>query len=638
MTHRHFCAVRTNRAEVRLAFSLAALIVFAGCSGKPSPTLSRAPVGRSPAEPSRPDPAAGLSAAQGLSGDERERFYHLDMGGEIIPLDWLRALESSRTGKPFLEDIERFGLLPDPANRDGLPIGLTAAESRDSRLIGKMVGLNCAACHTAELTFRGRRLRIDGGAGMFDATAFATDLTESIASTVGSAKRLLAFVGRLHKLRGGEPTAAVATSSRSDLLGELAAVESLATVGAAEKALVEHLTLLIEKELERSPTQPARLSLRQRLDQAVHDAKSLVGEVEHGELGDILKKEAGKVLSKIEDREAAVRDAIEHAVVQVRLLKARVELLKKMKSLQSLATTEAGPGRADDFATARNTLFDEQFAIAATAPCSIPPLWNTTAMTWTDWDGNTTSAMGRSMATALAGGASFDPETYISTVSPRNLYEFEKLVAKIQPPVWPGDTFGPIDKDKAARGAALFEQHCAKCHVTESGPPPDLLYNLEQLGTDPARAENFATNLGERPFADALRDAVGKYLDRAYKEFGISEQEAKQMEAGHPNQWRPTRKYASRPLVAVWATAPYLHNGSVPTLDDLLRPAAGRPKSFAVGHGEFDPVKVGLAAAEAGAGFVFDTSKPGNSNAGHEFGTDLPDDDRRAIIEYLKAP
>ncbi len=431
--------------------------------------------------------------------------------------------------------------------------------------------------------------------------------------------------------------AAVATASRSRLLSELVAAEPLATAGAAEKAFVEHLTAIIDKELERSPTEPARFSLKQSLGQAGHDVTSLVGEIAHGDLGDILKKEAGKVFSKIEDHEAAVRDAIEHAVVQVRLLKARVELLKKMKSLQSLATTEAGPGRADDFATARNTLFDEQFAIAATAPCSIPPLWNTTAMTWTDWDGNTTSAMGRSMATALAGGASFDPETYISTVSPRNLYEFEKLVAKIQPPVWPGDTFGPIDKDKSARGAALFGQHCAKCHVTGSGPPPDLLYDLDQLGTDPARAENFATNLGDRRFADALRDVVGKYLDRAYKEFGVSEQEANQMEAGHPNQWRPTRKYASRPLVAVWATAPYLHNGSVPTLDDLLRPSVGRPKSFAVGHGEFDPVKVGLAAGDAGAGFVFDTSKPGNPNAGHEFGTDLPSNDRKAITEFLKA-
>jgi RoxA-like, cytochrome c-like len=363
-----------------------------------------------------------------------------------------------------------------------------------------------------------------------------------------------------------------------------------------------------------------------------------VGEILHGDLRGILEKDAGKVLSQIEDREAAVRDAIEHVVERVRLMKARVELLKKMKSLQNLPATDAGPGRADDFATARNALFDEQFAIAATAPCSIPPLWNTTEMFWTDWDGNTTSAMGRSMATALAGGASFDPETFVSTVSPRNLFEFELLIRKMQPPIWPAEIFGSIDRSSADRGAALFRQNCANCHPTDPGPPPDLQFDLKEIGTDPARAENFTRPLGDRSFADALRDAVGRYLQRANEEHGITAEEAREMEAGHPNQWRSTGKYASRPLIAVWATAPYLHNGSVPTLDDLLQPAIKRPTTFAIGHSEFDPVKVGLSAAtDDRPRFLFDTSKPGNANTGHEFGTDLSDSDRRAIVEFLKS-
>src|SRR5579871_2370384 len=107
------------------------------------------------------------AAVQGWSAGERQRFAHGAIGSELLPLAWAKALVSARTGKPFLEQPERFGLLADPDDPDGLPVGLSAAESPDLRLSGRVVGLNCAACHTAELTCRGKRLRVDGGAGMF---------------------------------------------------------------------------------------------------------------------------------------------------------------------------------------------------------------------------------------------------------------------------------------------------------------------------------------------------------------------------------------------------------------------------------------------------------------------------------------
>jgi mono/diheme cytochrome c family protein len=573
---------------------------------------------------------------QGLTGSDLERFYHLDMGGEIIPLDWLKALQSSVTGKPFLENVERFGLWADPKSTDGLPIGLTASESRNSRLAGKMVGLNCAACHTAEITFQGRRLRIEGGAGMFNASAFAKELSESITATIGSKTRLFEFIGRLHS-RAGEQSSGAAQSDASHLIGELQNSESLASAGAAEKAFVEYLEQIAEHEQNSPAIQQPSLSLKSRVEQTRQELQTRAGEVLRGDIATILEREAGKVLSRIEDRESAVRAVIEHVVEQVRLIKARVAFLKKMHALQNLPTTDPGPGRADDFATARNALFAEQFAIEATAPCSIPPLWNTADMTWTDWDGNTTSAMGRSMATALAGGASFDPDTFVSTVSPRNLFEFEQLVRKIQPPAWPAEMLGPIDRARADHGANLFREKCATCHPMDAGVPPDLLYDVAEIGTDPSRATNFTRPLGDRPFADALRDVIGKYMQQANHAHGITAEEAKEMEAGHPNQWRPTGKYASRPLHAVWATAPYLHNGSVPTLDDLLRPATQRPQSFRVGHTEFDPVKVGIAASADASSFVFDTSKTGNANTGHEYGADMNDSDRQAVIEFLKS-
>jgi hypothetical protein len=114
--------------------------------------------------------------------------------------------------------------------------------------------------------------------------------------------------------------------------------------------------------------------------------------------------------------------------------------------------------------------------------------------------------------------------------------------------------------------------------------------------------------------------------------------------------------YRARPLDGVWATAPYLHNGSVPTLDDMLKPQAERPSKFCVGPLEFDPVKVGLSGGETEsceAGLtLLDTQQRGNSNRGHSFeaaagiegaalpagvlGRKLTEGERSALVEYLK--
>ena len=97
------------------------------------------------------------------------------------------------------------------------------------------------------------------------------------------------------------------------------------------------------------------------------------------------------------------------------------------------------------------------------------------------------------------------------------------------------------------------------------------------------------------------------------------------------------RAYKGRSLNGIWATAPYLHNGSVPTLYDLLLPADQRPKKFMVGSRKLDPDKVGFEHdLDKYNGFLFDTSLPTNSNAGHEYGTGLTDPERKDLVAYLK--
>ena len=105
-------------------------------------------------------------------------------------------------------------------------------------------------------------------------------------------------------------------------------------------------------------------------------------------------------------------------------------------------------------------------------------------------------------------------------------------------------------------------------------------------------------------------------------------------------RFRKTAGYANHPLDGIWARAPYLHNGSIPTLRDLLEPPEARPAVFYRGYDVYDQVRVGFVTnvpEERGRRFFrYDTSIPGNSNAGHLYGTTLPEPDKQGLVEYLK--
>jgi mono/diheme cytochrome c family protein len=210
----------------------------------------------------------------------------------------------------------------------------------------------------------------------------------------------------------------------------------------------------------------------------------------------------------------------------------------------------------------------------------------------------------------------------------------EALARKIRPPVWPAADFGAIDEAKRKHGSQLYDQLCAGCHehLAAGGKVNDGKMALDQIGTDPLRAENFARPVNQIAFDIAISDALKKVTRKAG---GAVPDE---------NQWRVTREYALRPLVASWATAPYLHNNSVPTIYDLLLPEEQRPSGFWVGHRDYDPEKLGYttpAKDQQPPGRVwFDTTLPGNSNKGHsgaKFGTTLSDADRKDLLEYLKS-
>ena len=172
----------------------------------------------------------------------------------------------------------------------------------------------------------------------------------------------------------------------------------------------------------------------------------------------------------------------------------------------------------------------------------------------------------------------------------------------------------PIDKALAAAGASVFAASCAGCHAP-GGARTGTIIPQTEVGTDRHRMDMWTTAAAT-----------------AYNAYGAAH-------AWKFSNFRHTDGYVAMPHDGLWLTGPFLHNGSVPSLADLLEPVEARPKQFWRGYDVYDPARVGFVTSGPEAqreGTFLDTSRPGNSNAGHTYGTELPAASKRALLEYMK--
>lgn len=264
----------------------------------------------------------------------------------------------------------------------------------------------------------------------------------------------------------------------------------------------------------------------------------------------------------------------------------------------------SGPGRNDAFGLLSASLLN---APQPYAPIKFGLVWNVEKRTWVHWDGNTNSPIARNLLASLGLGAPMHgrrADLDFATVKRQT-----DLSEKIRPPRYPFK----IDKTAAKRGAAHYETKCNSCH---GGPESDKrLYPVAEVGTDPNRASMFTEKL-----AGSFNKFLAELEAEGYeppKEFGV----------------RSTGKYWAASLEGVWARSPYLHNGSVRTMQELLTPPVQRAKTFHRGSQEFDTTQMGFT--DTGP-YVLDASTPGNSNAGHDYGTALTAAQKRDLLEYLK--
>jgi mono/diheme cytochrome c family protein len=263
-----------------------------------------------------------------------------------------------------------------------------------------------------------------------------------------------------------------------------------------------------------------------------------------------------------------------------------------------------GPGRVDTFNPYKVLLKLPVDDVVGTV--DLPSLWNQRmrARMWLHWDGNNDSLEERNKSAAIGAGATPD------SLNLDSMRRIENWILDLKPPAFPE---ARVDKAKAQDGKRVWDQACASCHSTES-PMIGQVTTIGNVGTDPERLNSFNPEIARG------MNTIGE---------------------GKPwrfNHFRKTNGYANMPLDGLWLRAPYLHNGSVPTLRALLFPDE-RPAVFYRAYDVYDFANVGFisSGAEAEAqGVRFDTTLKGNSNVGHVYGANLSRQDRELLLEYLK--
>jgi hypothetical protein len=534
---------------------------------------------------------------QNWSPAQSTQFYFTEQGSQILPYDWFLALEQADSTTSFHDNqnMLKYRYLPQnpgAMNPDGLPVGFVASKG----LGRSWLGLTCAACHTTEIHLGSTGYRIDGAPTHGDIQGLLTALTGTLMQTRSDPAKFGRFAAKV-----------LGTSNNAANQAELQA--QLATV------MTTRVNYNLRNFAGYNPNQfpPPPLAHFGRLD--------AVG--------------------------AIVNEVYYHAV-----------------KAADLTSPIVG-------------------AMLADAPVSYPCLWDTPQHDVVQWLGIARNGgpldvftLSRNVGQVLGVFADFTiPESpsllplgYSSTVAFESLGDLENLLKSLWSPLWPDD-FPKIDQAAAAQGAQLYQANCVSCHalIDRTDPNRKVIAVMNDSGTDPRASSNFFNRTGPSgklngvnvnfvpftpkipPVADAdsmlTNEVIGVILGRfrpappdelAQTNFRGTRQTGVRLALVHQGF-----KYKARPLNGIWATAPYLHNGSVPNLDALLQPAANRPLTFSIGVRTFDPVRVGYLTDVPGFP-RFSVNNPngtpiiGNSNAGHEFGANLTAEERRQLVEYLK--
>jgi mono/diheme cytochrome c family protein len=265
-----------------------------------------------------------------------------------------------------------------------------------------------------------------------------------------------------------------------------------------------------------------------------------------------------------------------------------------------------GPGRVDTFNPYKVLFEYDMSKDDSVGTVELPSLWNQRMRQgmWLHWDGNNNSVDERNKSAAIGAGATPD------SLDLPSLDRIAAWALDLKPPGYPPER---IDRARAERGRPIYTAECSSCHEPGAAAIGQVT-ELAAIGTDPERLRSFTPDLAKR------MNTIGEGRPWKFSHF------------------RKTEGYANMPLDGLWLRAPYLHNGSVPTLRALLFPEE-RPATFYSAYDVYDWTNVGFVSTGADAereGVQFDTRLKGNSNAGHVYGSKLTREQREDLLEFLK--
>lgn len=576
---------------------------------------------------------------QSWTSDQSYFWSTASAGSRLLPYSWYLALEQAGSTEQFsgIDHMQSFGYLRSNWDTEpSLPVGFAVDRQKESGFsrtklkwyasqqhnltdAEPWIGLNCAACHTKEIKTEKTSIRVYGGDGQGDLQALVQSLISAGQETLDVDAKWIRFSRKVLADKNTSHNRALLRSALSKWLDDLKTISTPGT-----------------QALQYGPG---------RTDAFGQIFNTLQRMISHSE-------------PSIEPENAAVNYPV-------------LWNIHRQKHLQwnGYAINDNRRDRAD-------------------RPVDTRALGR-----------NIGAIIGSYGDIAIAEKRSSIRDISVdSSIHFHNIVKFENLIRRLDPPRWPS-AFPDISPAMANRGRKLYDRHCVQCHARydqlDLDETSDRRLNFWQT---PARHQTdiwAACNIFAREGPSGILEGKREFLfaGARYKEWApmhsvvstlvwaaaaqhleqlipslpklLGTKESKRQSTlrtdrpSHIPEARVDRRnlcietehpllgYKARPLDGIWSSAPYLHNGSVPTLYDLLLPAAKRPDHFMLGDRQYDFVKLGVSKdALPGSlvrGFRFETRGPdgkeipGNSNAGHEYGVDdLNHDDRLALIEYLK--
>jgi len=576
--------------------------------------------------------AAVTYAEQGWWPADRNTFYTTSQGSRMMPYAWFKALRRLDVDQSFAADkLQRYGYLPNDPSPDGNPEGLPVGFVIDGTAASAYLGMTCAACHTGQLEYRQngvtRALRLDGAPANVDFQEFLTDLLAASRATLTQPDRFDAFV---REVVGPGYTSAKATQVKDDFgkwvaqFGEFMD-KSLPATSPWGPGRLDAFGMIFNRVVARDlgvvdnfKTADAPVSYPFLWNASRQDRTQWNGGVPNGLYIHALGRNTGEVFGVFADfapRRLVPPTKVSPAVIDYTKNSVRFDGLQTLEEKIAVLRPPPWPrdlfGLDDSLAALGKPLFEAHCSgcHAVQASVDVPGAWRTPVL-----------AVGTDPKMALNSARMSDAGLLTGALMPP-----PAIGARIGNPAKAGDMLA-----NTVVGTLLAEA------VVPPVPPPA---KLAQSGVFRALRKDLADLPGEN--LDALLDP--KLSARAKAEAMIKVRAF--INAKLSNLFRPPpaiagAAYESRVLNGIWATAPYLHNGSVPNLWELLKPAKDRRTSFMVGSRVFDPKNVGYDTDQSpfkNGRFVADPANAnGNGNGGHEYGTALTDEQRWAIIEYLK--